>query len=91
MKICQSADLELVCISAHVSPWIAQLNFDKTRFSNMFFGKKNVFFAKQRRLNTPFGRLLIRVRTYVAVDEHRLLRNMEHTEVRRDEQVTTRR
>ena len=29
MKICQSTDLELLCISAHVSPCIAQQNFDK--------------------------------------------------------------
>ena len=36
MKIYQSTDLELLCISAYVSPWIAQLNFHKNRFSNIF-------------------------------------------------------
>ena len=33
MKICQSTDLEPLCISAHVSPCIAQQNFGKNRFS----------------------------------------------------------
>ena len=28
MKICQSTDLELLCVSARVCPWIARLNFD---------------------------------------------------------------
>ena len=42
MKICQSTDLELLCISVHVSPCIAQLNFDKNRFPNIFC-KKDVF------------------------------------------------
>ena len=36
MKICQSTDLELLCISAHVIPCIAQLNFDNNRFSIFF-------------------------------------------------------
>ena len=47
MKICQSTDLELLCISAHVSPCIAQLNFDKNRFSNICVVKKTCFVFKK--------------------------------------------